>query len=68
LRLLSEQGLAFSTVVDDTCLGGIETGERNPSLKDIAAIAEALGVTLSELFSFGNRNQESQLLRRDLAI
>lgn len=35
-----------------TYLGGIERGEGNSALKNIAAIAKALGVTLSELFLF----------------
>jgi transcriptional regulator with XRE-family HTH domain len=47
---LSQEKLAFKSGVHRTYLGGIERGERNPSLKNIAAIAEALGVTLSELF------------------
>ena len=48
----SQEELAFRAGVHRTYLGGIERGERNPSLENIAAIAEALGVTLSELFSF----------------
>jgi len=47
---LSQEELAFKSGVHRTYLGGIERGERNPSLKNIAAIAEALGVSLSELF------------------
>ena len=50
---LSQEELAFKVGVHRTYLGGIERGERNPSLKNISAIAEALGVTLSELFRFG---------------
>lgn len=52
---LSQEALAFKANVHRTYIGGIERGERNPSLKNIAAISEALGVTLSELFSFGDR-------------
>jgi transcriptional regulator with XRE-family HTH domain len=52
---LSQEELAFRAGVHRTYLGGIERGERNPSLKNIAAIAKALDSTLSELFSFGNR-------------
>ena len=55
---LSQEELAFKSGVHRTYLGGIERGERNPALRNIAAIAEALGVSLSELLSFGNRNQQ----------
>jgi transcriptional regulator with XRE-family HTH domain len=49
---LSQEELAFSAGVHRTYLGGIERGERNPSLKNIAAIAQALDVALSDLFLF----------------
>jgi transcriptional regulator with XRE-family HTH domain len=48
---LSQEELAFRAGMHRTYLGGIERGERNPALRNIAAIAEALGITLSELFS-----------------
>lgn len=51
---LSQEELAFKSGMHRTYLGGIERGERNPSLKNIAAIAKALGVTLSQLFLFGD--------------
>jgi transcriptional regulator with XRE-family HTH domain len=54
-RNLSQEELAFRAGVHRTYLGGIERGYRNPALKNIAAIAEALEVTLPELFSFGER-------------
>jgi transcriptional regulator with XRE-family HTH domain len=44
--------LAFRAEIHRTYIGGIERGERNPSLKNIAAIAEALEITLAELFKF----------------
>ena len=47
---LSQEELAFKVGVHRTYLGGIERGERNPSLKNIAAIADALEITLSKLF------------------
>ncbi len=53
-RGLSQEELAFKAGVHRTYLGGIERGERNPALKNIVAIAEALGISLSELFLFGN--------------
>jgi len=41
--------------VHRTYLGGIERGERNPSLKNIDLIANALEISLAELFLFGKR-------------
>ncbi len=58
MRGLSQEELAFKAGVHRTYLGGIERGERNPSLRNIAAIAKALGVNLSELFFFSKRNQQ----------
>jgi len=51
-RGISQEELAFKAGVHRTYLGGIERGERNPSLKNIAAIAEALGIPLREIFDF----------------
>ena len=53
-RGLSQEKLAFKSGMHRTYLGSIERGERNPSLKNIASIAKALGVTLSQLFLFGD--------------
>jgi len=52
VRDLSQEELAYKAGVHRTYLGGIERGERNPSLRNIAAIADALGISLSELFRF----------------
>ena len=52
---LSQEELAFKVGVHRTYLGGIERGERNPSLKNIDLIANALGISLAELFLFGER-------------
>jgi transcriptional regulator with XRE-family HTH domain len=49
---LSQEELAFRANVHRTYLGGIEIGKRNPSLKNIAAIARALEVPIFELFRF----------------
>ena len=49
---LSQEELAFRSRVHRTYLGGIERGERNPSLKNIAAIADALDIAVQELFFF----------------
>jgi transcriptional regulator with XRE-family HTH domain len=47
---LSQEALAEAAGIHRTYLGGIETGRRNPSLKNISRIARALGVSLSKLF------------------
>ncbi len=52
---LSQEELAHKAGIHRTYLGGIERGERNPSLKNIAAITEALGISLSRLFLFGEK-------------
>ena len=51
-RGLSQEELAFRAGVHRNYLGGIERGERNPALDNIAAIARALGVDPSELLRF----------------
>ena len=44
LRSLTQEEVAHRAGVHVTYLSGIERGVRNPSLKNIRAIAEALGV------------------------
>ena len=48
---LSQEELAARCELDRTYIGGIERGERNPSLKNIYLIAAALDVAVSDLFS-----------------
>ncbi len=50
-RGISQEDLADLAGMHRTYLGGIERGERNPCLRNISAIAEALGVTLEVLFT-----------------
>jgi transcriptional regulator with XRE-family HTH domain len=47
---LSQEELAGRCDLDRTYIGGIERGERNPSLKNIWIIASALQVPISALF------------------
>jgi transcriptional regulator with XRE-family HTH domain len=47
---LSQEELAGRCGLDRAYVGGIERGERNPSLKNIAIIAGALRVPISVLF------------------
>jgi transcriptional regulator with XRE-family HTH domain len=47
---VSQEELGLRTGVHRNYIGGIERGERNPSVTTIATLADALGVRLSELF------------------
>ncbi|WP_368487301.1 helix-turn-helix domain-containing protein [Celeribacter sp. HF31] len=49
----SQEGFALTVELDRTYISGIERGERNPGLKTILRIAEALEVPVAELFSAG---------------
>jgi transcriptional regulator with XRE-family HTH domain len=48
---ISQEELGLRTGVHRNYIGGIERGERNPSVTTIATLAEALDIELSELFS-----------------
>jgi transcriptional regulator with XRE-family HTH domain len=50
-RKLTQEQLAFEAEIDLTYMGGIERGNRNPSLLVMARIAEALAVQLPKLLS-----------------
>jgi transcriptional regulator with XRE-family HTH domain len=49
---LSQEKLGFKTNLNRTYISGIERGVRNPSLKNIEKLANALGVDVSELTNF----------------
>jgi transcriptional regulator with XRE-family HTH domain len=46
----SQERLAECAHLDRSYIAGIEVGARNPSLKALVRLADALGVKLSELF------------------
>jgi transcriptional regulator with XRE-family HTH domain len=48
---LSQEQLAEKAGIHRTYLGGVERGERNLGLKNVYRIAEALGVSVAELFT-----------------
>lgn len=47
----SQEEFAHECDLHRTYMGDIERGERNVSLDNIAILANALGITISELFS-----------------
>lgn len=49
---LTQEELADRSGLDRSYIGGVERGDRNPSLSVIEKIAQGLGVTLAELFSY----------------
>lgn len=48
-RGLTQEQLADRAALDRTYISGIERGERNPSLVNLARLAEALQIPLFEL-------------------
>jgi len=46
----TQEALAAKAGLDRSYVAGIEAGLRNPSTKALAKLANALGVTLSDLF------------------
>lgn len=55
LLRLSQEELADRAGMDRSYLGGIERGRRNPSLKNLQKVADALGADLDVLFATARR-------------
>ncbi|MCH8205882.1 MAG: helix-turn-helix transcriptional regulator [Chloroflexi bacterium] len=51
-RGLSQEEVAHRAGLHVTYVSGIERGRRNPSVKSLYRIAQALGVPVKELFEF----------------
>lgn len=50
-RGLSQEAFAAECGLDRTYVGGIERGERNVAIRNLALIAKSLGISMSELLS-----------------
>lgn len=49
-RGLTQEALSLATGVHRNYIGGIERGERSPTVATVAVLADALDVTMGELF------------------
>ena len=49
---ITQEELADRAGLDRSYIGGVERGDRNPTLNVIEKIAQGLGLTLAELFSY----------------
>lgn len=56
---LTQEELADRADLDRSYIGGVERGERNPTLVVIEKIAEGLGVPLVELFSYSSKKPDA---------
>ena len=50
LKGLSQERLAFNADLDRTYLAGVESGKRNPSVKSLEKILNALDVSFEDFF------------------
>ena len=50
---LSQEETADRAGIHVTYLSGVERGLRNPSIKNVRRLADALGIPTKELFDFG---------------
>ena len=61
----SQESFAAEVGVHRTYLGAIERGERNPSLRNLLRIAEALDCSLSELFAGSESDERTVRSRKE---
>lgn len=55
MRGMTQEALSFETGMHRNYIGGIERGERSPSVEAVVKLADALGVTVSDLFTRAER-------------
>jgi transcriptional regulator with XRE-family HTH domain len=63
---MTQQALGGEADINYKYLGAIERGERNPPTENLAKIAVALKVDLSELFIFDHETEDPKELRRKI--
>ena len=55
---LTQEELAERAGLDRSYIGGVERGDRNPTLLVIEKIAQGLEINLAELFSYSSINSD----------
>lgn len=65
---LSQVELAERAKSQDTYIGEIERGNRNISLKMLAKIADALEVSVDDLFTFGEIKETESIIQQQQLI
>lgn len=63
---LTQEKLGIATGLSQTYISGIESGQRNPSVKTLDKIARALGISLSDLTDFNYRLHDRSRISRHL--
>lgn len=56
---ITQEELADKSGLDRSYIGGVERGERNPTLTVIEKIAGGLGISLADLFSYSTHEPEA---------
>lgn len=62
-RGISQEAFALKSGIDRSHYGGMERGERNPSLTSVLKIANALGVQPSEIHARAEQIQANKAKR-----
>jgi transcriptional regulator with XRE-family HTH domain len=62
-RGISQEAFALKSGIDRSHYGGMERGERNPSLTSVIKIASALGVRPSEIHARAEQIQATKAKR-----
>lgn len=65
-KQLSQEQVALKAEITPAYLGQIERGEKNPTLKAIEKLCDALNVTLVELFSNQNITSANDVLMEQI--
>lgn len=63
---VTQERLAESAEISPKGLGDLERGKGNPTLSSLEGLADALGITLSELFDFENEELSGEEIEKEL--